>query len=86
MKFHFNNLQDAGGPRKTLQEALRNPYWTGKGQPRLETKILQLRRHSVLANHLGIVENELSRSGCITQEECPLGGKVYGFCLVEALG
>jgi hypothetical protein len=28
---NVNNLQDAGGPRKALYEALRNPYWTAKG-------------------------------------------------------
>ena len=28
---NYNNLQDAGGPRKTLQEASRNRYWTTRG-------------------------------------------------------
>jgi hypothetical protein len=29
---NFNNLQDASGPRKPLQETLRNRYWTAKGK------------------------------------------------------
>src|ERR1700686_137611 len=39
---NFNNLQDAGGPQKTLRVALRNRYWTVKGQRTITPLALKL--------------------------------------------